>query len=407
MNAWTSLTLPRRAPARVLACGAFLKNTAALVDGAQAWLSPLHGDLSTPDACRALDRSLQALVARAGGRIEAVAHDLHPDFPSTRAALTWAHRLGVPAIALQHHHAHVGVVQAEQGWTGDEPVLAWTLDGVGLGSDGLAWGGELLAVRGGRFERIAHLPLLALPGGDVAAREPWRLAAAVLHALGRADRIEPRFAVQVGAPLARGVRQMLQRDLNCPRTSSAGRWFDAAAGVLGLSLRQSQEAEAAIALERAASAWLAAGGRVDAEAPTLDLLPLLGTLLDEPDAGRGAARFHLALGRGLVAALVDAARDRHPMRAGRVAGTGRPDDADGVVRAVLAGGCFFNRLLSDEVAQGLRAAGLAVHRPVAVGCGDAGLALGQAWVAALQLAAGDASPDDPDRCLSPLALEEH
>jgi hydrogenase maturation protein HypF len=359
--------LPRAVPARVLACGAFLKSTACLLDGRQVHWSPLHDDLSTPEACVALEASLDALVAAAPGPIDAVAHDLHPDFHSTRVARRWAERLRVPAIEVQHHHAHVGVVQAEQGWH-DGALIGLALDGVGLGTDGTAWGGELLRVRGGAFERMAHLPLLALPGGDVAAREPWRMAAAVLHALGRGDEIVPRFAPIVGASLARGVQAMLARGLNCPRTSSTGRWFDAAAGALGLSVRQRGEAEAAIALEQAAASWLATQPHQPPSPATLDLLPLLGSLFDEPDAARGAARFHAALAAALVAVATDAA---HAAQTEQVA---------------LAGGCFFNRVLAQQMTDGLRSEGLQPVRPQHTSCGDAGLALGQAWVAALQLA---------------------
>jgi hydrogenase maturation protein HypF len=245
------IALPRRAPARVLACGAWLKNSACLISGEVAQMSPLHGDLSDPAACLALERSVQALLARAGRRIDAVAHDLHPDYHSTRLALRLAAELGVPALAVQHHHAHIAVVQAEAGWCA-EPLVGLALDGVGLGDDGTAWGGEVLSLRGAACQRVAHLPALALPGGDVAAREPWRMAAAALHALGRADEIVPRYGQMVGEARARGVQAMLARGLNCPPSSGAGRWFDAAAGALGLSLRQVDEAEAAIALEACA-----------------------------------------------------------------------------------------------------------------------------------------------------------
>lgn len=358
-------SLPQAAPARVLACGAFLKNRALLLDGRTAWWSPLHGNLATPDACVALEASLAALVGQAKGRVDAVAHDLHPDFPSTRAALGWARRLGVPALAVQHHHAHLGVLQAEAG-LGDDPLIGLVLDGFGLGADGRAWGGEVMRVRGAGCERLAHLSPLAQPGGDAAAREPWRLAAAVLHAAGRADQIEARFAPRVGGPLARGVRQLLDRGLHSPRSSSAGRWFDAAAAMLGLSLRQSHEAEAAMALEAAATAWLAQGRRPELPPPSLDLLPLVAALADETDPGRGAACFHLALAQGLVRAAVDAAA------------------ATGAAQVALGGGCFANRLLTAEVTAGLQSAGLAVLQPQEAGCGDAGLALGQAWVAARQ-----------------------
>lgn len=356
--------LPVPAPARVLACGAFLKNAACLLDGDQVWWSPPHGDLATPAACTALQASVAALRERASGPLDALAHDLHPDFFSTRLALECASQGALPARAVQHHHAHAAVVQAVHGSSGG-PLVALALDGVGLGDDGQAWGGEVLALHGARCTRVAHLPPLRLPGGDVAAREPWRLAAALLHAQGR-DAVS-RFAPQVGLPLARGVVQMLERGLNCPPSTAAGRWFDAAAGLLGLSLRQAAEAEAAVALEQAATHWLEAHDRPALPAPSLALDALCAELADEPDAGRGAARFHLALAQGLVQAAVAAAQ------------------AAGATQVALVGGCFFNRLLSREVAAGLQAAGLQPLRPDPVDPGDAGLALGQAWAAALAL----------------------
>lgn len=371
MNEPIEIALPRRAPARVLALGAFLKNTACLLEDDTAWLSPVHGDLGSPAACAALEATARRLLARAGGRIDAVAHDLHPDFFGSRLAVELAQQLGVPALAVQHHHAHIAVVQAEQGLRG--PVLGWALDGVGLGSDGTAWGGELLCVDDERWQRLAHLPALALPGGDVAAREPWRMAAAALHAFGRADAIAPRFGPVVGETAARLVRRMLERGLNCPTTTAAGRWFDAAAGWLALSVRQSVEAEAAVALERTATAWLA--DHPDEQAPpgaTLALADWLPAVLDDVDVdvGRAATRFHL----GLAAALSDAAA--HAAR------------AHGGAQVVLAGGCFFNRLLAERVPALLRERGLQALLPRSLGCGDAGLALGQAWVAAHALERG-------------------
>jgi hydrogenase maturation protein HypF len=369
-NSPPPLHLPRAAPKRVLAVGAWLKNTAGLLDRDRYTTSPLHGDLGTPDACAALEASVEALVRDARGPIDAVAHDLHPDFHSTRLALHWADRLGVPAIGVQHHHAHLAVVQAERGLDG--PLLGLALDGVGLGTDGTAWGGELLRLdTDGGFERLAHLPPLALPGGDVAAREPWRLVAAVLHALGRGDEIRPRLAPVVGAAAAQGVKAMLARGVNCPISTGAGRWFDAAAGVLGLSVRQREEAEAAVALERCATDWLEqhSGFTPPASMRGLDLRPLFTELLsvdlsDPASQGRGAALFHFVLADTLADAAIAAAQ------------------RDGLRDVALGGGCFFNRLLSQRLTERLTAAGLRVHRPQAVSCGDAGLALGQAWVAA-------------------------
>jgi hydrogenase maturation protein HypF len=360
----------------VLACGAWLKNAACLlVDGQPVW-SAVHGDLSDPAACAALEASVDALLAGHGAPIAAVTHDLHPDFFSTQLAVQLAAALGVPAIGVQHHHAHIAAVVAEHRIEG--PVIGLALDGVGLGTDGQAWGGELLWMHGAQWQRLGHLTPLALPGGDRAAREPWRMAASALHALGRGDEIATRFAPQVGEAVASGVQQMLAKTLNCPQTSSTGRWFDAAAGALGLSVRQTDEAQAAIALEAAAALWLAQhpqtaplpGAVIDTQ-NRLDLRGLMPALFDAGADGvdAAAAGFHFALADALADWAVRAAFER------------------GSRDVCLGGGCFFNRILRERVTTRLQAAALRVHRPLDKGCGDAGLALGQAWVAAQQLAA--------------------
>jgi hydrogenase maturation protein HypF len=360
----------------VLACGAWLKNAASLlVDGSPAW-SAVHGDLSDPAACAALEASVEALLAGHGAPIAAVAHDLHPDFFSTQLAVQLACALGVPAIGVQHHHAHIAAVVAEHRIEG--PVIGLALDGVGLGTDGQAWGGELLWVDGAQWLRLGHLMPLALPGGDRAAREPWRMAASALHAMGRGEQIASRFASQAGEAVAAGVQQMLAKNLNCPATSSTGRWFDAAAGALGLSVRQSDEAQAAIALEAAAARWLAQypdtaplrGAVIDTQ-NRLDLRGLMPALFDAGADGvdAAAAGFHLALADALADWATQAAQER------------------GSRDVCLGGGCFFNGILRERVTTRLQAAALRVHRPLDKGCGDAGLALGQAWVAAQQLAA--------------------
>lgn len=382
--------MARTPSSAVLACGAWLKNAACLLDehGAATW-SAVHGDLSDPAACIALRASAHALLqqhaSQGGAPVRAVAHDLHPDFFSTGLAMELAQALGVPAIGVQHHHAHIGAVVAERAIGG--PVIGLALDGVGLGDDGAAWGGELLRVDGARWQRLGHLHPLALPGGDRAAREPWRMAASALHALDRGADIVPRFAPVVGEATARGVQQMLVRGLNCPPTSSAGRWFDAAAAALGLSVSQTDEAQAAIALETAATRWLARqpahealpASLVDLLTDTLpdgqrrlDVRGLFAALLNVPAerVDAAAAGFHLALADALARWAAQAAREH------------------GTRTVCLGGGCFFNHVLRDRVSARLREAGLSVHLPGARGCGDAGLALGQAWVAARQL-------DDP------------
>jgi len=373
----------------LLATGAYLKNSACLWMNGQWQMSAVHGDLATPAARIALETSVDTLLAKAGGRVDAVAHDLHPDFHSTHVAQDLAAQLGVPAIGVQHHAAHIGVTLAEQGITG--PVVGIALDGVGLGEDGTAWGGELLHVHGAAWSRVGHLGPLALPGGDRAAQEPWRMAAAALFALGRGDEIEARFAPRVGEMAARGVAAMLQRGLNCPPTTSTGRWFDAAAAALGLCDVQHQEAQAAMALE-------ALAGECDDPPPPLptadagpmpdgsiNLRPLLSAVFDCADRGqhaRGARLFHDTLADALARAAHAAA------------------SRAGTTTVVLGGGCFFNHLLTARLTATLRAAGLQVLQPGHVGCGDAGLALGQAWMAAQRLLQESVLHETPKEALS-------
>ena len=292
---------------------------------------------------------------------ELVAHDLHPDFYSSRFAAAFAARRGLPALAVQHHHAHIAAVAAEHGLSA--PLLGVALDGVGLGSDGGIWGGELLRVEAGMAQRVAHLRELRLPGGDRAAREPWRMAASVLFELGRASEIERRYAARGGAVLA----QMLARGLNSPLTSSAGRWFDAAAGLLGASDVCAYEGQAAMLLEGLAEehgpvAPLAGGYQIGADG-TLDLLPLLAHLTGQQDKGYGAAVFHSTLAAAL-AAWVRAA-----------------SECSGVRNVALGGGCFMNRILAAHLRDQLEAAGLTVFEARQAPPGDGGLALGQAAVA--------------------------
>lgn len=358
--------LALRPGAPVLALGAWFRNTVCAARRDEAAVSCSVGDTADADACRAHEHTAQALLGwlREGGHAAPalIAHDLHPDFHASRHAAELAATLGCPTLAVQHHHAHIAAVCGEHGHAG--PVLGLALDGVGLGTDGTAWGGELLQVDGARCVRLGHLMPLSLPGGDRAATEPWRMAAAVLHALGRGDEIARRWANQ---PAAAGVAQLLSAGVRCPPTSSLGRVFDAAAALLGLCQVMRLDAEAPIALEQAATRCgaaepLAAGWQIDA-ALRLDLLPLLATLIDEPDASRGAARFHTTLAAALVDWLSRAA-------------------AESGIRTVAAGGgCLFNRRLAAELRTHCEAAGLCLLEARRLLPGDTAIAFGQAIVA--------------------------
>lgn len=346
----------------VLACGAWLKNTVCVTRDDKAHVSQLIGDLSSAEECLMLEQSVAHLCKVLDVQPEVVAHDLHPDFYSTQFAQAYAAKRGLPIIAVQHHHAHIAALCAEHCIT--EPVLGLALDGVGLGTDGTPWGGELLRVAGADFQRIGHLAPLAMPGGDRAAREPWRMAAAVLFQLGRADEIAQRFAKQPGAQT---VATMLQRGLNCPATSSMGRLFDAAAGLLGVSEIQTFEAQAAMLLQNLAQhhgmiAPLAEGYRIAASG-VLDFSPLLAVLADCRDAAYGAALFHATLAAGL-SEWVERAAGEHSI--GYIA---------------LGGGCFHNDILLRSLSDKLAKQGLQVLTAQQMQPNDSAISLGQAWVA--------------------------
>ena len=351
----TTIDLPRPVPT-VLAVGAFLKSTLCLTRGARALVSRDVGNLETVDAVRDFDGVADRLLDLAGTPPVAIAHDLHPDFHSTRYAEALAARLGVDAMPVQHHHAHVAAVMAEHGI--DEPVLGLALDGFGLGAGGESWGGELLEVGPAGYRRLGHLARLMQPGGDRAAREPWRMGAAALHALGRGDEIAARYRHIEGAGV---IARMLERGVNAPPTSSCGRLFDAACGLLGVKPVAAFEGEAPMELERMAvrpridpHGWRLDGG-------TLDMRPLLDRLVDI-EAEEGAGLFHGTL----VAAMT--------------AWAARAAEETGLRRVVLCGGCFFNQVLSAGLVEGLGRFGIECLTARRLTPGDQAISLGQAWV---------------------------
>ena len=355
-----AIKLARSGPA-VLALGGWYKNTVCLTRGDEAFISQHIGDLDNVATCDALTRVVTHMMQVLEITPQRVAHDLHPDFFSTRFAAQLAHAHGIPTIGVQHHHAHIAAVMAEHALPG--PVLGVALDGVGLGDDGGLWGGELLCVEEDRYERLAHLMPLALPGGDRAAREPWRMAAGALYALGRDHEISKRFPRYATSTL----KQMLANGTNCPTTSSAGRLFDAAAGLLGVKTIIRFEAQAAMLLEGLAECHGPvqpyADGYVIESNGALNLLPLLARLADIRDAGFGAALFHATLAQGLAEWILQAAAKR------------------GLHQVVLGGGCFLNRILSESLRTTLSATAMQVFETRQLPPNDGGLSLGQAWVA--------------------------
>jgi hydrogenase maturation protein HypF len=263
-----------RAGVPVLACGAHLKNTVTLTRGALAFVSNHVGDLDTPATRHYQADCVEELLRLVDVRPARVACDRHPDYASTRLAEGLAERFAAPLVRVQHHHAHIAAVLAEHGI--DTPCLGVALDGHGLGDHGAAWGGELLLVDGAGFQRLGHLAPLPVPGGDRAAREPWRMAAAAMAVIGRADAIAARFADRpLAGPLADLLAQQRQ-----PQTTAAGRLFDAATGMLGLCPLAAYEGQAAMLLEALVSSPEAIDSGFVLRDEVLDFSPLLAVLPD-------------------------------------------------------------------------------------------------------------------------------
>lgn len=363
------VSVPGSLPA-VLAVGAHQKNAVALSLGPRVFLGQHVGDLDSPQAIGAFERCADDFLRLWDLRPDAIACDLHPDYASSRwareAAADSGILAGVPVIAVQHHHAHLVSCLAENGIDGSALGVVW--DGTGLGDDGTIWGGEFLLGDAAGYRRVAALRPFPLPGGDAAAREPRRVAFALLWSLDRAG-------VPAAGGFTEGERRLLarqlERGLNAPSTSSMGRLFDGIASLAGIRHHGAFEGQAAMLLEAAATEV----GATPYPFPVvrgpsrleLDWRPLVSEVARDAAAGVGprgiASRFHAALCR----AIVEVAR------------------AAAVPRVALTGGCFQNRTLAERSARALEAEGFDVllHRHVPPN--DGGIALGQAVVAARRL----------------------
>jgi hydrogenase maturation protein HypF len=344
----------------ILAVGGQFKNTICLTRGREAFLSPHVGDLDNVRAFEGFRESISHLSRTLEIVPVAVVHDLHPEYLSTQWALEES---GLPAMGVQHHHAHVASVLAEHGL--DETVVGIAIDGTGFGGDGTVWGGEILVASLRGFARKWHLPQVVLPGGDRAAREPWRMAVAWLHRLYGHELFDldlPLFDV-VSRDRARRLASAIESGFGWPLTSSCGRLFDAVAALVGLRLQTSFEGQAAMELEALAES---AESSVAPESPRAvdDVVrSVVDGILQGRDVSSVASGFH----RGLADALSEAAA--------AIA------KESGLSKVALGGGSFQNRILLSRVASRLEAEGLDVLAPGDVPANDGGLALGQAAVA--------------------------
>jgi len=396
------IRLPLDCPRPVLAVGGQFKGTFALGRERQAFISHHMGDLDHLDAYRAFERDIRLYEELFEMRPAAIVHDLHPDYMSTQYALRRATDEGIRRLAVQHHHAHLASCMAEHGL--DEPMIGVTFDGTGFGpeeqmagqtagqsgGEPTIWGGEFLVGDYRGFHRAAHLRPVGMPGGDKAAREPWRMAAS--HLIDAGGDLSA-LAARIPAAELRAVRSMLARRFRTPLTSSAGRLFDAVASIAGVRDRASYEGQAAMQLEWLASELPAESSyHFDIEATAasatgnqpppmvIDTRPLIRAVAD--DAARGVAANRIARQfHSTMAEVIGAVCERIRGRAGLSA-------------VALSGGVFMNALLTAEAERRLSAARFRVYRHRLVPPNDGGLCLGQIAIAAAALAVADGKSEE-------------
>jgi hydrogenase maturation protein HypF len=374
-----ALTPPARRP--ILACGAELKSTFCLAKGSRAWVSHHIGDLKNFEALGSFQDGVEHFERLFAVVPELVAHDLHPDYLSTRYALE---RDGVEHLGVQHHHAHLAACMAEHAVSG--AAVGAIYDGSGYGPDGAVWGGEILIGDAASFSRVGMLRPVRLPGGDAAAREPWRMACAWLAAALEEPlpQLPPGIRGEVAPPDWEAVAALVRTGVASPLTTSVGRLFDAVAALAGLRARVGHEGQAAMELEAVArlderaaypldlieEGGAAGGGDVLILDPGETIRALAADLQAGVAVGDVSARFHNALAAATASACIAAA------------------EAHGVTGAVLSGGVFQNRLLLERTAERLRAAGLRALLPERLPPNDGGISYGQAAVAAARVGSG-------------------
>ena len=353
------VVLPWTFPRPVLACGAELKSTFCLGKDNRAFVSHHIGDLENYETLRSFTTGIEHFCRLFEVAPDVVAHDLHPEYLSTKYALDMD---GVDHVAVQHHHAHIASCLADNGVPG--PVVGLAFDGLGWGSDGTVWGGEVLVADLAGFERVDHLDGVAMPGGSAAIREPWRMAAVHLAAA-FGDAVPAGLAVvERNRDRWDDVLAVARAGVSSPVTSSVGRLFDAVAALVCGRDVVTYEGQAAVELEQLADP------AVDDGYPCAGLhgAELVAAVTEDLVAGVDraviAARFHHGLARAAADAAVRAASDA------------------GLSTVALSGGVFQNVLFLDSVTTGLERHGLEVLVHHRVPPNDGGISLGQAAVAA-------------------------
>lgn len=351
----------------ILAAGPELKNTFCLTRQRYAFLSQHIGDLSNYETLRAYQQAIAHFERLFRIQPELLAYDLHPDYLATRYALERAAAAGLPAVGVQHHHAHIAACLAENDQPADHPVIGVAFDGTGYGTDGTIWGGEILLADYREFRRTFSLKPVRLPGGELAIRHPWRQALAWLQLTGHAWDADLECVRAAPAEALPVLQWQLELGTNAPWTSSMGRLFDAVAALAGIRQSVSYEAQAAIELEAWVDPDVQGAYRFELSRGIIDPSPVIAGVLRDRAAGRSApsiaARFHNGVAR-MVGEVCEAV-----------------GQATGVDTVALSGGVWQNLTLLRKTVSILEQAGFTVllHRKVPPN--DGGVSLGQAVVA--------------------------
>jgi hydrogenase maturation protein HypF len=360
----------------ILAVGGELKNTICVTRGSEAFLSQHVGDLENLESYNFFGEVVEHLQHILDVHPKIIAYDLHPDYFSTKWALQ---QEGAQLIGVQHHHAHIASCMAENHLDGK--VIGIALDGTGYGTDGAVWGGEVLVADYSDFDRAAHFEYIPLPGGAAAIHEPWRVALSYLvkHYVKDLNSIDLPFLRGIDERKRNVIQQMIDRQVNSPRTSSCGRLFDAVAALVGIRSTVNYEAQAAIELEMAAHDSTDDGVypfelTLDNSHWQIGTFPLLQAILADLRRQHPTADISRRFHRGLAAVFVELAE--------------KIREQNQLSRVCLSGGCFQNILLFRLMVDGLRAKSFEVYFQSEVPAGDGGISLGQALVASRRVLGG-------------------
>jgi hydrogenase maturation protein HypF len=352
----------------VLGCGADLKNTFTITKGRYAISGQHIGDMENYETLNFFEETLRNIKGVYRAEPVAIGHDLHPGYLSTHWALR---QQGVETIGIQHHHAHIASVMAEKGIS--EKVIGVAFDGTGYGEDGTLWGGEFLISDTKGFSRAGHLDYVPLPGGEMAIREPWRIAVScVKKAAGREviDYLGPAgFVERYGIEKIETILKIREDKTLSPLSSGAGRLFDAVAALTGVCDRNTFEGEAAIALESLVLDDVVEDYPVDIsfrDPMRIDFSMVILSILKDIEAGEErrviSSKFHNTVASAIAAVVL------------------KLSAVTGIRKVVLSGGVFQNTCLAERVMKGLLPEGMNVYTNELVPCNDGGISLGQAYI---------------------------